>query len=98
MAINLLGFIIIHKFVTFSLLLYASFYFSPKANPFFFLAVIVNGNFTDEEVDNRIVFPPEEHGLSKEYPLQRDEVQTTPSRDDRKQHIGTFSKGGKKIP
>lgn len=50
--------------------------------------MIVNGNFTDEEIDNRIVFPPEEHGLSKEYPLQRDEVQTTPSRDDRKQHIG----------
>lgn len=73
----------------------------PKANPFIlffiFITVIVDGNFTDEEVDNRIVFPPEEHGLSKEYPLQRDEVQTTPSRDDRKQHIGTIFQRKKNI-
>ncbi|KAL0280485.1 UNVERIFIED_CONTAM: hypothetical protein PYX00_001759 [Menopon gallinae] len=53
-----------------------------------FDSVIVNGNFTDEEMENRVILPMEDHGgFSKEYPLQRDEVQTTPSRDDRRQNV-----------
>lgn len=40
---------------------------------------MVSGNFTEEEVEG--VLKTADHG--KEYPLQRDEVQTTPSRDDR---------------
>lgn len=53
-------------------------------------SVPVSGNFTDEEAENRVEFPLEESGLSKGYPLQRDDVQTTPSRDDHKQYVGKF--------
>ncbi|XP_066996619.1 discoidin domain-containing receptor 2 [Anabrus simplex] len=45
-----------------------------------FDSVVVSGNFTEEEIDGSVL-KPDVHG--KEYPLQRDEVQTTPSRDDR---------------
>ncbi|XP_069671795.1 discoidin domain-containing receptor 2 isoform X3 [Periplaneta americana] len=50
-----------------------------------FDSVVVVGNFTEEEVEGGIV-KTDDHG--KEYPLQRDEVQTTPSRDDRANSAG----------
>lgn len=53
-------------------------------------SVITDGNFTDEEPDNRVEFPSEENGLSKGYPLQRDDIQTVSSRDDQKQYVGEF--------
>jgi discoidin domain receptor family protein 2 len=46
--------------------------------------VVVVGNFT-EEADGGDM-KTDDHG--KEYPLQRDEVQTTPSRDDRANSAG----------
>ncbi|KAK6628865.1 hypothetical protein RUM43_002682 [Polyplax serrata] len=52
-----------------------------------FDSVITDGNFTDEEPDNRVEFPSEENGLSKGYPLQRDDIQTVSSRDDQKQYV-----------
>ena len=42
--------------------------------------MVVLGNFTEEEIEGAIV-RSEDQG--KEYPLQRDEVQTKSSRDDR---------------
>jgi discoidin domain receptor family protein 2 len=47
--------------------------------------VVVLGNFTEEEVEGGTL-RTEDHG--KEYPLQRDEVQTTPSREDRPNTAG----------
>jgi len=50
------------------------------------LSVVVVGNFTEEEADGGDM-KSDDHG--KEYPLQRDEVHTTPSRDDRANSAGT---------
>ncbi|XP_021937561.1 discoidin domain-containing receptor 2 isoform X4 [Zootermopsis nevadensis] len=53
-----------------------------------FDSVVVSGNFTEEEIEGGIL-KTDDHG--KEYPLQRDEVQTTPSRDDRANSAGAES-------
>ncbi|KAJ9587755.1 hypothetical protein L9F63_018811, partial [Diploptera punctata] len=64
--------------------------------PFYFLtqytiifvsivSVVVVGNFTEEEIEGTIV-RSEDQG--QEYPLQRDEVQTKSSRDDRTNSLG----------
>lgn len=50
---------------------------------YFIFSAIVTGNFTDEDEENGIPNTPE-HSLSKEFSLQRDDVQTTPSRNDHK--------------
>jgi hypothetical protein len=55
------------------------------------LSVVVVGNFTEEEIEGAIM-KTDDH--SKEYPLQRDEVQTTPSRDDRPNGAGAAAGGG----
>ena len=57
---------------------------------FIIVSVVVLGNFTEEEVEGGIL-KTDDHG--KEYPLQRDEVQTTPSRDDRANTAGAASGG-----
>jgi discoidin domain receptor family protein 2 len=54
------------------------------------LSVVVVGNFTEEEADGGDI-KTDDHG--KEYPLQRDEVQTTPSRDDRAKSAGASAGG-----
>jgi discoidin domain receptor family protein 2 len=52
--------------------------------------VVVSGNFTEEEIEGGIS-KTDDH--SREYPLQRDEVQTTSSRDDRANSPGAASGG-----
>jgi discoidin domain receptor family protein 2 len=56
----------------------------------FIVSVVVSGNFTEEEIEGGILKTDD---LGKEYPLQRDEVQTTPSRDDRVNTAGAASGG-----
>jgi discoidin domain receptor family protein 2 len=54
------------------------------------VSVVVVGNFTEEEIEGGIL-KTDDHG--KEYPLQRDEVQTTPSRDDGANSAGAAAGG-----
>ena len=58
----------------------------------FSFTVIVNGNYSDEETENGVVnFPFEGNEVNKGYPLQRDDVQTTPSKNDHNQFIGELN-------